>query len=137
MIDWRGEILESKFWEQGLLLDEAANLGSDLACVEQKKVAEMITEYNISSSAFTVQAASLIDEGLREKSPISWEELQLNVKCYVVTEDSNCISSVVVPILNQSVFLSRIAKMAVHDELMDRLGKVLGEGAVCLFVKNC
>ena len=45
------------------------------------------------------------------------------------SEDSDWISPVVEPILDQSVFVARIAEMAVHHKLIDRLGKVLGDGA--------
>lgn len=129
MIDWRAEVIESKYCKQGLLPEEAVNLGSELADVEKMRVSEMTNNYSISSSVFTIQAASLVNEGLREKAPISWEELQLNAEYYAVSEDSNRISSVVDPILNQSIFVSRIAKMAVHHELIGRLGKVSGDGA--------
>lgn len=84
------------------------------------------------SSVFTIQAASLIDEGLRERIPISWEEQQLNAKCFAVSEDNNWTSPVIDPILNQSAFVSRIAEMAVHDNLVERLDEVSGEESIFL-----
>ena len=129
MVDWRGKTIESKYQEQELLPEEAANLGSKLAGVEKMSDLEMINDSNKSSSVFTIQAASLIHEGLVEKTPISWEEQQMNAKCFAVSKDSDWMSLLADPIMNQSVFVSRIAEMAVHHELVDRLGKVLGEGA--------
>ena len=59
-------------------------MGSKLAGVEKMSDLEMINTYSTSSSVFTIQAVSLIDPGLREKVPISWEELQMNAKCFTV-----------------------------------------------------
>ena len=38
MVDWQGEIIESRYQEQGLLPEEAANLGSELAGVVKTKI---------------------------------------------------------------------------------------------------
>ena len=126
MVDWQGEIIESRYREQGLLPDEAANLGSELAEVEKMNDAAM-TDNAEPSSVFTIQAASLIDEGLEERAPIGWEEQQLNAECFTVSEDYNLTSPVIDPILNQSVLVLRIAEMNVHNNLVERLSKVSGE----------
>ena len=51
----------------------------------------------------------------------------MNAECFTVSEDYNLTSPVIDPILNQSVLVSRIAEMNVHDNLVERLGKVSGE----------
>lgn len=53
----------------------------------------------------------------------------MNAQCFSVSEDSDWTSPVIDPILNQSVFVSRIADMALHDNLVERLGKVSGNGS--------
>ena len=53
----------------------------------------------------------------------------MNAECFTVSEDYNLTSPVIDPILNQSVLVSRIAEMNVHDNLVERLGKVSGEGS--------
>ena len=51
----------------------------------------------------------------------------MNAECLAVSEDYNWTSPVIDPILNQSVFVSKIAEMNVHDDFVERLGKVSGE----------
>jgi len=128
MVDWQGDIIEPRYRERGLLPEEADNLGSELAEVRNKNESGMSNNEE-PSSVFTIQAASLIDEGLRESAPITWEERQLNAERFTASENYDCSSSVIDPILNQSTFVSRIAELNVHNNCVERLNQISGENS--------